>query len=98
MTHDEIYEHIVGILVETFEIEPSEVTPESDMYGDLGLDSIDAIDIFVQLREVTQRRPIPDEARVIRTVGELVAYVEKELAIGPGSVETGPAPDPRRQS
>ena len=80
MTRDEIYGLIVQILSDTFEVDSADITPEANIFEDLGLDSIDAIDIFVQLRDVTQRRPIPDEARVIRTVSELVVYVEKELA------------------
>ena len=53
---------------------------ESKLYEELGLDSIDAVDIFVQLREVTGRRPNPQVARAIRTVDELITFVEGELA------------------
>jgi acyl carrier protein len=79
MTRDEIYETVVEILCDTFEFEPTQITLESKLYEELGLDSIDAVDIFVQLREVTGRRPDPDRARKIRTVDELVTFVEEEL-------------------
>lgn len=95
MNRDEIYERIVEILSESFELEPGEIKPESTLYEELDLDSIDAIDIFVQLREVTGRRPDPADARKIRTVQELVEFVESEIAKGPEVDDGGAPPDPR---
>lgn len=80
MTRDEILKSVVEILADSFELDPEEIKPESKLYEELGLDSIDAVDIFVQLRELTGRRPNPDVAREIRTVEELVTFVENELA------------------
>ena len=79
MTRDEIYERIVEILADSFELEKDEIKPESTLYEELDLDSIDAIDIFVQLREMTGRRPDPEDARKIRTVEELVQFVLDEI-------------------
>ena len=79
MTRDEIYDTIVDILADSFELDREEITRESKLYEELGLDSIDAVDIFVQLREVTGRRPDPQVARQIRTVDELILFVEAEL-------------------
>lgn len=95
MTRDEILQRIVEILADSFELDPAEITPQSTLYEDLDLDSIDAIDIFVQLREVTGRRPDPAEARKIRTVQELVEFVELEIAKGPEAEDAGGPPDPR---
>jgi acyl carrier protein len=95
MNRDEIYERIVAILSDSFELEPGEIKPESTLYEELDLDSIDAIDIFVQLREVTGRRPDPADARKIRTVQELVEFVESEIAKGPEADDGSPPPDPR---
>jgi acyl carrier protein len=79
MTRDEIHETLVEILAESFELEPEEIKRESKLYEELGLDSIDAVDIFVQLREITGRRPDPAEARKVRTVDDLILFVEREL-------------------
>lgn len=96
MTKDEILQRIVEILTDSFELDAADIKPESTLYEDLDLDSIDAIDIFVQLREVTGRRPDPAEARKIRTVDELVDFVLAEIEKGPEApdAEGGP-PDPR---
>ncbi|MEM1413594.1 MAG: acyl carrier protein [Myxococcota bacterium] len=79
MTKDEIFSHIREIMVDSFELEAEEITPDAELYEALGLDSIDAVDMFVQLREVTGRRPDPAKAREVRTVAELVTFVENEL-------------------
>lgn len=96
MTQDEIYARIVEILSDSFELDPAEIKKESTLYEELDLDSIDAIDIFVQLRDVTGRRPDPTEARKVRTVQELIEFVEAELAKGPEAEgDMSPPPDPR---
>jgi len=80
MTRAEIYQRITGILVKTFELDPADIRPESRLYEDLDLDSIDAVDMFVELHEITGRRIDPEVARKIRTVDDIVGLVESELA------------------
>ena len=95
MTRDEIFQTVVEIL-EDFELDASEIHRESKLYEELGLDSVDAVDIFVQLREVTGRRPDPEVARQIRTVDELISFVENEIeAAKSGAPEPAtPPPEP----
>ena len=92
LSRDEIHARIVEILADSFELEASEITGESTLYEDLDLDSIDAIDIFVALRDLTGRRPDPAEAREVRTVDELVTFVQTEIEKGPddSDAEGGP--------
>ena len=88
LSRDEILSKVVEILADSFELDPESIKPESTLYEELDLDSIDAVDIFVQLRDVTGRRPDPEKAKVIRTVDELVSFVEEELAAaGRGDAE-----------
>lgn len=82
MTRAEIYNRVVGILVKTFELDPADIKPESRLFEDLDLDSIDAIDMFVELHEVTGRRIDVAVARKIRTVEDIVNLVEAELRAG----------------
>ena len=84
MTCAEIYQRITGILVKTFELDPADIRPESRLFEDLDLDSIDAVDMFVELHEVTGRRIDPQAARNIRTVQDIVTLVEAELAADSG--------------
>ncbi len=90
MTREEIQQSIVEILSDSFELDPETIKPESTLYEELDLDSIDAVDIFVQLRDLTGRRPDPERAKQVRTVDELISFVEEELA----AAERGdPEPD-----
>lgn len=72
MTKDDIYRRIVDILERTFEIEPSQVTFQSRLYEDLEIDSIDAVDLIVQLKPVIGRRLDPEAFKSVRTVGDVV--------------------------
>ncbi len=80
MTRDEIFNTIAEVLVDTLEVKRELITREAKLYEELGLDSIDAVDVFVRLREITGRRPDPAAARKIRTIDELITFVESEIA------------------
>jgi acyl carrier protein len=80
MTREEILTRLRDLLKQSFEIDPSRVTLEARLIQDLELDSIDAIDMVVQLEEWTGRR-VPEEAlRSISTVNDVVTIVEAHLA------------------
>ena len=78
MTREEIHSKVIEILADSFELEADSIKPESTLYEELDLDSIDAVDIFVQLRDITGRRPNPEKAKEIRTVAELVQFAVEE--------------------
>lgn len=80
MTREEIHQKVVEILADSFELEADAIKPESTLYEELDLDSIDAVDIFVQMRDITGRRPDPEKAKLIRTVEELVNFAVEERA------------------
>jgi len=85
MNRDEIYASIRATLVDNFEIPPERVTLEARLMDDLELDSIDAIDMAVQIQEMTGVRVEEDQLRKLRTVGDTVELVVQLLALnGPG--------------
>lgn len=75
MTQDEIFQRIVAILHETFDIAPERVRPESTLGPDLDIDSIDAVDLIVQLKPLVGRRLQPDAFKSVRTVQDVVDAV-----------------------
>lgn len=83
MNPAEIYPKIVEILVRMFELNEADITPESKLFEEFDLDSIDAVDLFVELHEVTGRRIAAEAARNIRTVQDIVDLVAEELAKNP---------------
>lgn len=72
MTKNELFDRIVAILHESFEIEPSRIKPEARLYDDLDIDSIDAVDLIVQLKPLLGRGLQPDAFKSVRTVQDIV--------------------------
>ena len=76
-TRDEILAKLQEIFEEMFEIAPSDVTLEAHLYNDLDIDSIDAVDLVVTLKNLTGKKINPDEFKAVRTVEDVVNAVEK---------------------
>ncbi|GAB2496932.1 acyl carrier protein [Pseudoxanthomonas sangjuensis] len=72
MTKDELFERIATILNESFEIERARIVPEAKLYDDLDIDSIDAVDLIVQLKPLLGRGLQPDAFKSVRTVQDVV--------------------------
>lgn len=80
MTREQIYEELSKQLVELFEIDAEKIRPEAKLYEDLDLDSIDAVDMIVQLQKVIEKRFKPEDFKNVRTVNDVVDVVEKILS------------------
>lgn len=72
MTEDDVLARIVEILTENFEIDSTRITPQARLYDDLDIDSIDAVDLIVQLRPLVGKRLTPDAFKSVRTVQDVV--------------------------
>lgn len=75
MTREEAFDIIRTDLVEIFEIEEGEIRPEATLIDDLGLDSIDGVDMMVRLQERTGKKVTPDQFENVRTVDDLADLV-----------------------
>lgn len=80
MTREKIYEELKKQLVELFEIPEEKIRPEAKLYDDLDLDSIDAVDMIVQLQKAIEKRFKPEDFKNVRTVNDVVDVVEKILS------------------
>ena len=80
LTDAQILEQLRGVLSASFEIAPERVTLQADLFSDLDLDSIDAVDLAIKLQEMTGRRVTPQEFKGIRTIGDVVHTVRRLLA------------------
>ena len=78
-TRDEIYAKLSEILVEEFEIAEDMVKPEANLFEDLDLDSIDAVDLAVKLQFFTDKKISPENFKQIRTVDDVVTAIEELL-------------------
>ena len=77
MTEQEIVSKVNEVFVESFEIKKEALKPEAKIFNDLGLDSLDIVDLVVALQKkfgVTIR----DDERVrnIRTLSDIYNFIQ----------------------
>ena len=67
---------VVEVLAEEFELDPADMGPEATLYEDLGLDSLDAVDMVVVLEKTFGMKLTDEEAlRSIRTMEDLFQFL-----------------------
>ena len=77
---EEIFNKICEILKQEFEIEDSKLNKDANLFTDLDLDSIDAVDLAVRLQQYTNKRISPEEFKEIRTLNDVVEAIYKLIS------------------
>lgn len=77
MTDAEIEKTIKDILVAEFACDPAALRPEVNLFTDLDLDSIDAVDLCMRLQQETKKKVNPEDFRQIRTLADVTKAVSK---------------------
>ena len=78
MTEQEtLYQAVSALLIKLFELDPELITPQARLYEDLDLDSIDAVDMVVNLQKKTGHKIKPETFKAVRTVQDIVDVVEQ---------------------
>lgn len=72
---EEIYNKLCEILEEDFEINKSLINGDANLFTDLDMDSIDAVDLAVRLQQFTDKRISPEEFKQIRTLNDVVEAI-----------------------
>ncbi|MDD6251281.1 MAG: acyl carrier protein [Oscillospiraceae bacterium] len=71
-----VLEKVKVILAEQFDVDESEILAETDLQQDLGADSLDVVDLLMSLEDEFEVEIPDEEIENIKTVGEIVAYIE----------------------
>ncbi|QKG29157.1 acyl carrier protein [Campylobacter sp. RM16187] len=79
MTRDEIFKILKDALTELFEIEEDRIKPETLIYEDLQIDSIDAIDMIDYIKRKTGYRLMPEDFKSVKTLDDIVKAVAKKF-------------------
>ena len=74
-TRDDIFNILPDALVELFELPPERVTPDANLYQDLEIDSIDAVDLIDHIKRQTGKKIAAEEFKAVRTVNDVVEAV-----------------------
>ena len=74
-TRDDIFNTLRDALVELFELAPERVTLDANLYQDLEIDSIDAVDLIDHIKRQTGKKIAAEEFKAVRTVDNVVEAV-----------------------
>jgi acyl carrier protein len=74
-----VLEKVKAILSEQFDVEEDTITPETNISEDLGADSLDVVDLLMSIEDEFEIEVPDEEIENIKTVGELVKYIESNL-------------------
>ena len=82
LTRDEIIEAVNSALVNEMELDPADLAPEKTFFDDLGLDSLDMVDLMIGLQRkfgVSLREN--EEIKTVRTLKDVYDFFEKNQAM-----------------
>ena len=72
MDKENLYLKIRGILIDQFDVDEALVSMDANLYEELDIDSIDAVDLLVQLKEVTGQKIAPETFKEVRTIRDVL--------------------------
>ena len=75
IARDDVYQKVSTILVELFEVDPDAISEDALLYEELDIDSIDAVDLVIELKTYTGKKIAPEDFKSVRTVGDIVNAV-----------------------
>ncbi len=79
LSRDEIFSRIQALLEEQFEVGAAQITPDAKLYDDLDIDSIDAVNLIIELKTITIKKLSLEDFKEVRTVSDVVDAVERVL-------------------
>ena len=80
-TREDVLNLLTRLLGEMFDVEADDVQPGASLYDDLDIDSIDAVDLVVELRSITGKQIDPEEFKAVRTGDDVINAVAAIVGI-----------------
>lgn len=75
-----VYERLQSIVAEQLGVEPDQVVREAEFVQDLNADSLDMVELVMSLEEEFGVEISDDEVENLRTVGDVVDYIDEHAA------------------
>lgn len=80
MAEESVFDTVRTIIVDQLDVEEEKVTMDADIQNDLGADSLDIVDLVMSFEEEYEIEFPDDEVENIKTVGDIVKYIEDRQA------------------
>lgn len=74
-----VLERVTKIIVDRLGVDESKVTPEATFKEDLGADSLDVVELVMELEDEFGLQFSDEDSEKIVTVGDAVSYIESKL-------------------
>ena len=75
----EIRDKVVAIVCEKLGVKPTQVVPEATFAADLGADSLDTVELVMELEKAFEIHVSDADAEHFHTVGDVITYIEKNI-------------------
>ena len=75
-----VQDRVIDIVAEQLGVDKDKVTPETSFVNDLGADSLDTVELVMELEEEFDISIPDDAAEKIQTVGQAIEFIEKAQA------------------
>ena len=75
-----VAERVIDIVAEQLGVDKEKITPATNFIADLGADSLDTVELVMELEEEFDINIPDDAAEKIQTVGQAIDYIEKAKA------------------
>lgn len=79
MANTDVLDRITKVIVDRLGVDESEVKPEARFKEDLGADSLDVVELVMQLEDEFETEISDEEAEKIQTIGDAVEFIQKRL-------------------
>ena len=82
MPSDEILDKVISIVSEQLSVDKAEISRETSFVGDLGADSLDTVELVMELEDEFDMNIPDEEAEKLQTVGAAIDYIAKHTGSG----------------
>ncbi|MBR1510488.1 MAG: acyl carrier protein [Bacteroidales bacterium] len=79
MTIDQIREKVVSFLVEELEIDESKIAGDALLKEDMGIDSLEIVDVVVLVDEEFGFKMKPEDFKSLKTLDQFCAFIQEKI-------------------
>ena len=80
MTIDEIKEKVTAFLVDELEIEESKIQDDARLKEDMGIDSLEVVDVVVLVEEEFGYKMKPEDFKTLQTLEQFCQFIQEHIA------------------